>query len=285
MATGDDFVNRLRNIPLFSRAKPVEQDVAFTSPAPSQPLYEGEDLAQTFPLETLAAPVEFDVNFALLQLVSDLTNETRERDMARDAYTPNVDFDFLRGVEGFETSGYVPSQKGKVLGKSGVTIGSGIDLGQWNAEQLAQIGVTPELIQKVQPYLGKKKDEARKALSENKLKLAKEEAEELTTTVKQYYTDKVRQDFNKDSTRIAFEDLPPELTTAITSVAFQYGNPKTETPNFWKQITSGDFLGAYKNLRNFGDAYKTRRNKEADLIRPALVAMYGEEAINNIDKA
>jgi len=50
----------------------------------------------------------------------------------------------------------------------------------------------------------------------------------------------------------------------ITSVAFQYGNLATETPNFWRQVTSGDWDGAVGNLRNFGDAYGSRRNREAD---------------------
>ena len=42
--------------------------------------------------------------------------------------TPNVDFDFIKELEGFEVSMYVPkNKKGKVLGKSGATIASGFD--------------------------------------------------------------------------------------------------------------------------------------------------------------
>ncbi len=55
-----------------------------------------------------------------------------------------------------------------------------------------------------------------------------------------------------------------EATTVIASVAFQYGDLESRTPNFWKQVISGDWEAAEANLRNFGDNYGTRRVKEAD---------------------
>ena len=57
----------------------------------------------------------------------------------------------------------------------------------------------------------------------------------------------------------------------IASVSFQYGVAlNRRTPNFWWQITNGDWDGALANLRNFGDRYDTRRNKEADLLAPTI---------------
>jgi GH24 family phage-related lysozyme (muramidase) len=56
----------------------------------------------------------------------------------------------------------------------------------------------------------------------------------------------------------------------VASVAFQYGDLSRRTPNFWRQVTSGDWDAALNNLRHFGDKYPTRRNKEADLLAKDL---------------
>ena len=72
--------------------------------------------------------------------------------------------------------------------------------------------------------------------------------------------------WNASDASVSFEALAAECQTVIASVAFQYGNLSTATPNFWRQVTAQDWSGALANLRNFGDRYKTRRAKEADLL-------------------
>ncbi|TWQ48304.1 pesticin C-terminus-like muramidase, partial [Xanthomonas vasicola] len=58
------------------------------------------------------------------------------------------------------------------------------------------------------------------------------------------------------------------LQTAIASVAYQYGpGLATATPNFWTQVTTGHWQDAVTNLNDFGDAYDTRRDREAALIQ------------------
>lgn len=47
---------------------------------------------------------------------------------------------------------------------------------------------------------------------------------------------------------------------------FQYGDLATKTPKFWAAVTAQDWKTTASILRSFGDAYKTRRNLEADLI-------------------
>ena len=65
-----------------------------------------------------------------------------------------------------------------------------------------------------------------------------------------------------------FDILTKAQQTVLASVAFQYGsNLKSKTKNFWKQVTSGDWDSAIKNLENFGDKYSSRRNREADLLK------------------
>lgn len=51
----------------------------------------------------------------------------------------------------------------------------------------------------------------------------------------------------------------------LADIYHQYGARLYNT-NFWKQVTSGDWLGAYNNLMNFDDKYRTRRQLEAGLL-------------------
>jgi hypothetical protein len=57
--------------------------------------------------------------------------------------TSKVDWDFISKREGgLKTTGYVPKgSDGKAAGHSGVTIGVGVDIGQWDKKTLENIGV------------------------------------------------------------------------------------------------------------------------------------------------
>ena len=58
--------------------------------------------------------------------------------------------------------GKVPSDKeGNVIGKSGVTIGVGFDLGQHNEQDLINMEFSKGMRDKLRPYLGKKGQEAK----------------------------------------------------------------------------------------------------------------------------
>lgn len=64
-----------------------------------------------------------------------------------------------------------------------------------------------------------------------------------------------------------FENLDARHQTVILSVAYQYGaNLASRAPKFWKAVTSQNWAEVVKVLRDFGDAYKTRRNREADYL-------------------
>lgn len=178
----------------------------------------------------------------------------------------NTTLSFLREVEGFETTAYVPEEDGKALGTSGVTVASGFDLGAHNVSDLKGFGFDDAMVKRLSPYLGKKKVAAQEILKNRPLSLTPEEANTVNKLVKQAKYSEVVDKFNRESD-IAWEELPSEWQTAISSVAFQYGELSSATPNFWQQVVGGDFPAAYRNLRKFGDKYKTRRNKEADLVQ------------------
>ena len=174
-----------------------------------------------------------------------------------------VDFDFIKDQEGFETRGYIPKDsEGNILGKSGVTIASGFDLGQKSLSDLE--GLSNSLIEKLTPYLGKKGEAADKIAAN--LKLSKAEANSINEFAKQTELEKISNKW-KEATGTDFSDLDGNKQTVIASVAFQYGsNLEKATPNFWQQVTSGDWESAKKNLLNFGDSYSSRRKREASLI-------------------
>ncbi len=63
-----------------------------------------------------------------------------------------------------------------------------------------------------------------------------------------------------------FDSLTCAQKTVIASVLYQYGSP-SRVPRFWSFITANNWNSAISELRNFGDAFATRRNKEADLLQ------------------
>ena len=178
-----------------------------------------------------------------------------------------IDFNFISDREGGRrTTGYVPDPEGS---RSGVTIGTGIDLGQMGQSELDQMDFPTTLKDKLRPYLGKIKFEAVDLLNSMPLRVTDEEAQLIDKTVKSRFVRVLEGKFN-DAAAMRFNELPDGVQTVIASVAFQYGDLRSKTPNFWRQITNGDWQGAYRNLRAFGDSYPTRRNLEADLLKSRL---------------
>jgi GH24 family phage-related lysozyme (muramidase) len=173
-----------------------------------------------------------------------------------------IDFNFIEQLEGNVCQGYVPDPKGS---NSGVTIACGFDLGQRDSADLKRL-FSAELAEKLLPYAGLKKHQAQQALQQNLLKITQTENSEINKQCKREASDKLQNQWQSSKAHVDFSKLSSTCQTVVASVAFQYGNLATRTPNFWQQITSGNWHDAVNNLRNFGDAYSTRRNQEADLL-------------------
>jgi hypothetical protein len=183
----------------------------------------------------------------------------------------NIDFNFIgvrendRDIKG----PHIPRNRdGSVLENSGVTLGKGIDLGQQSEEGLRKIGVSPETIEKVRPYLGKKKQDALDVLG--KYTLDEEESAAVIYDIEKKLHDSnfnTYIDYYEKQTGRKFADLNPKVQTAIGSVISQYGPYLNKrTPKFNNAIINNNVKGMKEELRNFGDKYKTRRNLEADLL-------------------
>lgn len=173
-----------------------------------------------------------------------------------------IDYAFITAMEGYCLEGYIPDSNGS---RSGVTIGSGFDIGQRNNAELER-DFSADLATKLIPYANKIGAAAQLALELQPLILDEDEVTTINKVAHRQSTQRLLASWQKAPTFCDFDQLSPICQTVIASVAFQYGHLPLRTPNFWSQVTQGDWAASLANLRNFGDRYPTRRNKEADLL-------------------
>tara|TARA_R110000796_G_scaffold78843_1_gene175670 strand:+ start:120 stop:1031 length:912 start_codon:yes stop_codon:yes gene_type:complete len=244
---------------------------AYVSEAPTQPQADLE-VPQAGEESTLQMPsldeLSDVINAVVPQVEAVMGNEeiTEEK-------THAVDWSFIKEREGNKLSMYVPQElnaKGvkEVIGKSGNTIGMGIDLGQWSAAEFKSAGVSETLVTTLNGYFGLKNKAATDYLAKNPLTLTSDQVDEVNTAIKGKLLDKLIEAFDAESLT-KFVDLTAEQQTAVASVFFQYGTNKEKNKwpkNYWKQVTKGEWGKAEKNLKNFGDDFKSRRNLEAGLL-------------------
>jgi hypothetical protein len=182
-----------------------------------------------------------------------------------------IDWDFIGTLEGQSVlDAYVPDPE---TSQSGVTIATGVDLGQLSVAELAGFGLSAELTAKLQPYVGLRQQAAAAYLAANPLHITKEESDALDQADR-------RPDINGLTANYAaaiapgapgFDGLPDPAQTVLASVSFQYGpNLAVRAPRFWRTAVNQDWQGMIAELRNFGDKYPTRRNKEANYLQAGL---------------
>ncbi len=184
-----------------------------------------------------------------------------------------VNFDFIRKSEGFETEGYVPRSGEQVLDSSGVTIGTGLDLGTKNMDYFKDFE-NKETLKKMEAYFGMQGQEAYDFEQTNPLSLTREEAIELDNFVKGRELGSIEDSFLA-LTGKELSSMPPRLQTVIADLQFQYGSNYNRTPKFRDIIKdiaedpqdAQSYMPLMNELRDFGDKYDTRREREADLIQ------------------
>jgi len=184
-----------------------------------------------------------------------------------------VNFDFIRKSEGFETEGYVPRSGEQVLDSSGVTIGTGLDLGTKNMDYFKDFE-NKETLKKMEAYFGMQGQEAYDFEQANPLSLSEEETKALDNFVKGRELESIENSFLA-LTGKELSSMPPRLQTVIADLQFQYGSNYNRTPKFRDIIKdiaedpqdAESYMPLMSELRDFGDKYDTRRNREADLIQ------------------
>jgi len=131
-----------------------------------------------------------------------------------------IDFTFIGKLEGGQKlDGYVPAA---TKSKSGVTTGTGFDLGARNETDLLRLGLSPVLIKKLKPYLGIKSVAAEQLVKKTPLKVTKLEADTIDKAAKSSITQQLIQKYNM-SVAVGmkkFEFLPAEAQTVIASVYY-----------------------------------------------------------------
>ena len=190
-----------------------------------------------------------------------------------------VNFDFIRKSEGFETEGYVPRSGEQVLDSSGVTIGTGLDLGTKNMDYFKDFE-NKETLKKMEAYFGMKGQAAYDFEQANPLSLSEEETKALDNFVKGRELESIENSFLA-LTGKELSSMPPRLQTVIADLQFQYGSNYNRTPKFREIIKdiaedpqdADSYIPLMNELRDFGDKYDTRRNREADLIQELYMNM------------
>lgn len=193
----------------------------------------------------------------------------------------SIDIVYIRAVlERFEgkaiAAGYVPrGQDGKPLGASGVTVATGLDLGQQSRAGLEGMGLPVAVINRLAPYLGVKSLEAQYLLARAPLRLSPEEVEAVDRAVHAAYIDAAARLFG----RAAFAAAPKEAQAVAVSLHYQFGAPfRKASPALeqaWQSLQQGAWRDAAETLRDPSGwsvphrQYLKRRQAEADLLDKA----------------
>ena len=187
----------------------------------------------------------------------------------------SIDFQFIRStLERFEgkgiTRGYVPCKGGVPLGASGVTIGTGVDLGQQTGAGLLDMGVPHPIVIKLLPYIGLKKQAAVDAIKCQALTLTAKEVAALDDAVIGRYVKNISQHYDKHNPKQPFAAIPSQAQAVIVSILYQRGlGFSGKAPVLWRAFLMGDWKTAAAWLCDpaNGGGYHSRRKAEGEILK------------------
>ncbi|MEG2140889.1 MAG: pesticin C-terminus-like muramidase [Bilophila sp.] len=184
---------------------------------------------------------------------------------------------FLGKWETSQTQAYIPHRRknftghndlaacGDVIASSGVTIGTGLDLGQQSEAELGRMGVPSGLIARFCPYLGLRREEADFALERTPLTITEAEREALDEAVHADYIRRAANRFDRAS-ELAFEAVPAEAQAVIVSLFYQLGDGAEKYPKTWALLCAGRLRDAAHELKTGFTKYANRRADEGRLL-------------------
>jgi hypothetical protein len=191
-----------------------------------------------------------------------------------------IDWEFIQGWEGGQKlEGYVPinSRTGAPLGKSGVTVASGVDVGQMSAADIRRLSITPRLANTLAPYALLKRDEAVDMLKRSPLTITKEDADALDRAMRIRELDHLEEFYNQTSA-FEFFDLPSHVQTVLFSIAWRAGARfGARYPRLWDAFIHARWSEAAEILEahNWGIPGVNNRSKaEAAYLRLTEQAVY-----------
>ncbi len=178
-------------------------------------------------------------------------------------------------------TGHIPKKDGSVMGDSGVTVSTGLDLGKQTEKSLRNMGLDESLISKLSPFLGKTGQDAVDFLSSNNLTLTDDEYDQIDRKLLEFEFNNLQNLWDSGSIRgmdpagtTRWFDLTPAQRTVIQSVLRQYGT--SGAPTFIGHASRGDWENVINELDNFvdptsgKDRFLSRREKDSNLLREEL---------------
>lgn len=156
------------------------------------------------------------------------------------------------------------------MGASGVTIGTGVDLGQTDKDTLRGMGVSNAVVYKLMPYLEQSRAAAVDALHRLPLTLSQAAADELDEAMLNHHISKISAYYDAATDHGTFASLPWQAQAAIVSIQYQRGvkSPR-KYPNTWKAFVTQNWTDAAYRLGTgrFWTGYQGRRRLESELLK------------------
>ena len=147
--------------------------------------------------------------------------------------------------------GYAPKPAPGGTDHSGVTLAAGYDLGQHTVADLRRLNLPEDLITRLSPYVGLKGQAARDALAKQPLSVSRAEADQIDHGAFNSYFNAAGNAFDDEAGEGAFAKLPWQAQTVIGDLWYNQGDLRVKAPQFWKQVTTGDWQGAYQNMQDY----------------------------------
>jgi hypothetical protein len=210
----------------------------------------------------------------------------------------DVDWTVIAKSEGgLKTKGYVPvcsalsfkhknpwcvgKNLGDIIGNSNITIGYGVDLGQFSEKDLTKkIGVPEYIVNKLKNHLQLKQD---KINTKDLPELLPSEALTLSLRVMNWIFTHIANRYKEDNGK-SFTSLSVNIQTAIADYYYQHGPvPMNLRHGLWKSIIANDWLEVVVLLEK-QKKDEDRRKHEAMLIMtsPEYLKMVEEHSSKNL---
>ena len=184
-----------------------------------------------------------------------------------------IDLEFIKTLEGGQKlKGYVPQEAGRPIGASGVTIASGVDLGQMSKEEIKYLPISETLKLKLRLYADVEGSVGILLLEELPLVITKEEADELDEAIYSKIIGILGRLYNKFS-KVTFQEIPSKAKTALASISINrgphFGAVGGAYTEVWTAAIKQDWKGMITVLNFFPTTQKwikKRRMREAELL-------------------
>lgn len=164
---------------------------------------------------------------------------------------------------GMLTTGYILNPTN--FPNSGLTISAGVDLGSRTAADLTNSGISQAGIDSLTPYLGQHGQTAQNTVNSigHLPEISTTDAQTLFNYVYNGIEGTVSSAFNAASTTgIQFSQLPGAAQQVIMDVGFISPNLASAAPNFWGDVTTGNWQAAANELNNWTASGSDSRHQD-----------------------